>query len=157
MNTSPIRDDMGAAHPPGVGLLRQLVRRSIDLRQLYRHAAKACEPGLRLVLGENVQTLALVIGDLQTCLRDMGAKPPLQGSLRGSTHRHLAGWLMQATPRSELAWLRLLAHHETTLLQGFERTLAQAPSISVPMLRRQLLRLRAIELDMHTLAGPAGY
>ena len=34
-----------------------LIRRSIDLRRLYRHAAAACEPGLRVVLNENVQSL----------------------------------------------------------------------------------------------------
>jgi uncharacterized protein (TIGR02284 family) len=157
VNTSLTKEDAGTPLRPAAATLKQLVRRSVDLRQLYGHAARACEPGMRLVLNENVQTLALLISDLQARLREMGVKPPLQGSLRGTTHRHLAGWLMHASPRSELAWLRLLAHHETALLLGFEQAITDTTAATAQVLRQQLPRLRGIQLDMHTLAGPAGY
>ena len=41
-----------------------LLRQAIDLRRLYRHAARQCEPGLRVVLNENAHTLDL---RLPTC------------------------------------------------------------------------------------------
>jgi hypothetical protein len=43
-----------------VSTCNALIRRSIDLRRLYRHAATACEPGLRMVLNDNVHTLDLL-------------------------------------------------------------------------------------------------
>lgn len=134
-----------------------LIRRSLDLRQLYRHAAMACEPGLRMVLNDNVRTLDLLIADLQAQLRARGGKPCGHGSWRGTVHRHLAGWLMRTAARRDHAWIRVLAHDESALLHRFEQAIATAPAESALVLRRQLPRLRGIHLDMHSLAGTARY
>ncbi len=132
-----------------------LLRRSIDLRRLYRHAAAACEPGLRVVLNENVQALDLLIADLQAQGRAGGGTPSRHGSWRGTARRHLAGWLAQAGTRRERVWIRALAHHESALLQAFEQAIASEPPASVQTLQRQLPRLRGIHLDMHSLTGAA--
>jgi hypothetical protein len=132
-----------------------LLRHSIDLRRLYRHAAAACEPGLRVVLNENVQTLDLLISDLQAQGRAGGGSPSRHGSWRGTARRHLAGWLALALTRRDLFWIHALAHHESALLQDFEQAIAVAPPASAQALQRQLPRLRGIQLDMHSLAGTA--
>ena len=132
-----------------------LIRRSIDLRRLYRHAAAACEPGLRVVLNENAQTLDLLIADLQAQGRAGGGSPSRHGSWRGTARRHLAGWLAHAGTRSDRAWIRALAHHESALLQAFEQAIATAPPASAQTLQQQLPRLRGIHLDMHSLTGAA--
>jgi uncharacterized protein (TIGR02284 family) len=132
-----------------------LLRRSIDLRRLYRHAAAACEPGLRVVLNENAQTLDLLIADLQTQGRAGGGAPSCRGSWRGTARRHLAGWLAHALTRRDQFWILALAHHESVLLQAFEQAIAAAPPAAAQTLQRQLPRLRGIQLDMHSLAGTA--
>ena len=132
-----------------------LIRRSIDLRRLYRHAAAACEPGLRVVLSENAQTLDLLIADLQAQWRAGGGTPSKHGSLRGAARRHLAGWLAHAGARRDSVWIRALAHHESALLHAFEQAIAAAPPASALSLQRQLPRLRGIHLDMHSLTGIA--
>lgn len=134
-----------------------LIRRSIDLQRLYRHAAASCEPGLRMVLGENVQTLHLLIADLQAQLRASGGKPREHGSWRGVVHRHVAGKLVHTLARRDSAWIGVLAHHESALLHAFEQAIAAVPAESALILRRQLPRLRSIHLDMHNLAGSARY
>lgn len=138
-----------------VSTCHALIRSSIDLRQLYRHAATACEPGLRMVLNDNAHTLDLLVADLQAPLAECGARPCRRGSWRGVVHRHLAGWLMRIAARRDHAWIHLLAHHEGMLLRRFEQAIAAAPAESV--LRRQLPRLRGIHLDMHSLGGTARY
>lgn len=140
-----------------VATCNALIRRSIDLRQLYRHAAAACEPGLRMVLNDNVQTLDLLIADLQAQLRARDASPCEHGSWRGVVHRHLAGWLMRTAAHRDHAWIRALAHRESALLQRFEQAIAAAPAESALVLHRQLPRLRGIHLDMHSLCGTARY
>jgi uncharacterized protein (TIGR02284 family) len=134
-----------------------LIRRSIDLRRLYRHAAASCEPGLRMVLGENAQTLDLLIADLQAQLRACGGKPYEHGSWRGAARRYAAGWLVHTAARRDSAWIRALGHHESALLQAFEQAIAALPAESALVLRRQLPRLRGIHLDMGSLAGSARY
>ena len=145
--------------PPQVSasICNALIRRSIDLRQLYCHAAAACEPGQRVVLGENAQTLSLLIADLQAQQRAAERQPRLRGSWRGVLWRYITGWLVRATPRPESAWIRALVHHETALLRAFEQAIAAAPANSALALRRQLPRLRGIHLDMHSLAGSTRY
>ena len=134
---------------------KALILRSIDLRQWYRHAAAVCEPGLRMVLNDNAQTLDLLIGDLQAqCGADTG-KPGNHGSWRGAARRQLASWLVRAAPRRDVAWLRALAHHESALLCAFERAIARLPADSARALCRQLPRLQGIHQDMHSLVGNA--
>jgi uncharacterized protein (TIGR02284 family) len=134
-----------------------LIRRSIDLRRLYRRAATSSEPGLRLVLGENVQTLDLLIADLQAQLRSSGAGPCASGSWRGAARRRATGWLVRLAARRDSVWIRALAHHESALLHAFEQAIAEAPAQSALVLRRQLPRLHGIHLDMHSLSGTAHY
>jgi len=140
-----------------VSACNALIRRSIDLRRLYRHAATACEPGLRMVLNDNVHTLDLLIADLQAQLRARGGRPCGHGSWHGAIHRHLAGWLTCTAARRDSAWIRVLAHGESALLRRFEQAVVAAPAESALVLRRQLPRLRGIHLDMHSLAGTARY
>jgi hypothetical protein len=134
-----------------------LIRRSIDLRRLYRCAAAGAEPGLRLVLGENVQTLELVIADLQAQLRASQGKACVHGSWRGAARRRATSWLVRVAARRDSAWLRVLAHHERALLHAFEQAIARAPATSTLVLRRQLPRLRGIHSDMDSLSGIARY
>lgn len=132
-----------------------LIRRSIDLRRLYRRAAAACEPGLRVVLNENAQTLDLLIADLQAQRRAGNGAPGRRGSWRGAARRHLTGWLAHAGAPRGNAWIHVLAHDESALLHAFEQAIAAAPAESAPALRQQLPRLRGIHLDMHSLTGAA--
>lgn len=134
-----------------------LIRRSIDLRRLYRCAASSCEPGLRLVLGENAQTLELVIADLQAQLRVCNGKTCVHGSWRGAARRHATGWLVRVTSHRDNVWLRALGHHESELLHAFERAITHAPAESALVFRRQLPRLRGIHSDMDSLSGIARY
>lgn len=138
-------------------MFNALIRRSIDLRRLYRCAAMACEPGLRMVLNENAQTLDLLIADLQAQLRGTGGRACQHGSWRAVAYRHLLGWLLHAAERRDSAWIRALAHRESALLQAFEQAIAAAPAESGLSLSRQLPRLRNIHLDMHSLAGTVRY
>jgi hypothetical protein len=135
--------------------VKLLIRRSIDLRRLYNHAACVSEPGLRLVLSDNAKTLDLLIRDLQAQLGDSGLKSPMAAGWRGTARRRLASWLMHATPRSGNGWIRLLGFRELALLQAFERAIAEAALPAALTLRRQLPRLHSIHLDMDILAGTA--
>ena len=132
-----------------------LIRRSIDLGQLYRAAAAASEPGMRMVLNDNAHTLDLLIADLQAQVHAAGVKPRAHGSWRGAARRKLGACMVRLAARRDGAWLRLLAHHESELLHGFEHTIATLPTDTSRALVRQLPRLRGIHMDMHSLAGSA--
>ncbi|KRF01917.1 hypothetical protein ASG87_10450 [Frateuria sp. Soil773] len=134
-------------------LYNALIRRSIDMRALYRDAAtQAQEPGLRAVLGENAAALGQLIGELQAQIRGSGAEPASHGRFAGQAQRHLAAWLLPSAPYRDQAWIRRLARSEAALLQAFERGIEQAPADAALVLRRQLPRLQGIHLDMHSLA-----
>lgn len=132
-----------------------LIQRSIDLLQMYRIAAASCEPGLKVVLDENAQTLDAMIVDLQTQLRAGGGKPRRAGTLRGAMRRHIAGSLTRIASHRDVAWIRELSDSESSLLRAFERVVAELPPESALALRRQLPRLNSIHLDMGNLAGTA--
>lgn len=134
-----------------------LIRRSIDLRQLYGQAAAACEPGLRVVLSENAHTLEMMIADLQAQLSARGSTPCTHGSSSALLRRRLTGCLIRTVARPDNAWIRALMHHESALLRAFERAIEGTSVEAAPALRRQLPRLRGIHLDMHHLAGSARY
>jgi uncharacterized protein (TIGR02284 family) len=138
-------------------IYNDLIRRSIDLRRLYRHAASICEPGLRMVLGENAQTLDLLIADMQEPLLADGGSLRKRGSWLGTLRRRTTGLLLRAAPHRDHAWIHALAHQESALLRAFEQAIAVVPAESKPDLRRQLPRLRNIHLDMHNLGGTARY
>ncbi|MDQ6646513.1 MAG: hypothetical protein M3Y93_04660 [Pseudomonadota bacterium] len=135
--------------------IRSLVRRAVKLRGLYLHAADVSEPGLRVILRENAGTLALLVVDLQAQLHSIGIKISAQGRWRGSTRRQLSTWLLHAMPKNGIAWIRLLAHHESALLQAFEQAIVDASPELALALRRQLPRLHGIHLDMDCLTGTA--
>lgn len=157
MNTIPTQRDAAAPHRPMQASVKALVRRSVDLRRLYVRAAAVSEPGLRVVLSDHARTLDLLVGDLQAQLRSVGLKPSTHGSWRGGTHRQLAAWLMHATSRNGVAWIRLLGHQESALLHAFEQAIVNAPPELALTLRRQLSRLQGIHLDMDSLAGTTRY
>ena len=135
-------------------LCNGLIRRSIELRALYRHAAaRVNEPGLRTVLDEEAQSLSLVIDELQAHMRSQESEPATRRGVV-SAMRHQFDALM---PHSDDAWIRLLARHERHLLHAFERVLARMePSDMTTALHRQLPRLHSIDLDMHSLAKAVG-
>jgi len=132
-----------------------LIQRSIDLLALYQQAASTCEPGLRVILDENAQTLDAMICDLQTQLRDSGGTPRRNGTLRGAARRYVTGSLVRASTDRSVAWIRELADNESGLLQAFEKVVAALPAESALALRRQIPRLTSIHLDMDNLAGTA--
>jgi uncharacterized protein (TIGR02284 family) len=135
-------------------LCNGLIRRSIELRALYRHAAtQVSEPGLRTVLDEEAQSLTLVIAELQAQIRSHEGTP--------ATRRRMLGVVRYGfdtlVPHSDDAWIRLLARHEQNLLRSFERVIARVGSGDMSAeLHRQLPRLHSIDLDMHSLAKAVG-
>lgn len=140
-------------------LCNALIRRSIELRALYRHAGtQVNEPGLRTVLDEEAQSLSEVINALQTQLRNHAITPATRGRIIGSARRRLDSLLVRAMPRTDDAWIRLLARSEENLLRAFERVLTRlAPGDMTLTLHRQLPRLQSIHLDMHSLAKAIGH
>ena len=146
--------------PPSI--YEPLIRHSVDLCRLYRRAATAArEPGLRIVLNENAQTLMLVVADLQAQQHGAGARDPAarqRGTWRGTLRAQWAARLPHSASRTDNDWIRTLARHEVRLLHLFERaTIATAPADVALVLRRQLPRLHGIHLDMHGLGGAARY
>lgn len=140
-------------------LCNGLIRRSIELRALYRHAAaQVSEPGLRTVLHEEAQSLAQVIDALQTQLRNHAITPATRSRLIERARQRLDALLSRGMPRSDDAWIRLLARHEESLLFAFERALNRiAPDEMTTTLHRQFARLQSIHLDMHSLAKAVGH
>ena len=132
-----------------------LIQHSIDLLQLYRHAASSCEPGLKMVLDENAQTLETMIADLQAQLRAGGGKASNSGTMRGALRRRMAGSLARVSSHRDVAWIRELSNGESSLLHAFESVVAKLPPESALALRRQLPRLNSIHMDMDHLAGTA--
>jgi uncharacterized protein (TIGR02284 family) len=135
-------------------LCNGLIRRSIELRALYRHAAmRVGEPGLRTVLDEEAQSLGLVIAELQAQIRSHAGAPATRRRMFAGV-RYRFNALM---PRNDDAWIRLLARHEQSLLRQFERVIARLePGDLTAELHRQLPRLHSIDLDMHSLAKAVG-
>ena len=132
-----------------------LIQRSIDLLQLYRQAASSCEPGLKVVLDENAQTLDAMISDLQAQLCASGGTPRCRGTRRGALRRWVASSLTRVASHRDVAWIRELSDGESSLLRAFEKVVAELPPESALALRRQLPRLNNIHLDMDNLAGTA--
>ncbi|WP_414649799.1 hypothetical protein [Dyella sp.] len=140
-----------------VALYNALIRRGIDDRALYRRALiQVREPGLRVLLEENAQTLDALIADLQQQVLDQGARAADHGTMMGAAR----GWFLDVTvsragdAHRDTAWVRCLARCECALLDCFERHAgAAANDDSARVLRRQLCRLHRIHLDMHCLAG----
>lgn len=137
-------------------LCNGLIRRSIELRALYCHAAaQVTEPGLRTVLNEEAQSLNLVVTELQEQVRRHEGIPATRRRMLGAVrHRFDA-----SVPRSDDAWIRLLARHEQNLLRSFERVIDRVGASDLEMqaeLHRQLPRLHSIDLDMHSMAKAIG-
>lgn len=139
-------------------LYNRLIRRSIELRALYCHAAtQVNEPGLRTVLGEEAQSLDQVVAELQAQLRKHDVTAATRSRVVSAARQRLDAWLLRGIPRSDDAWIRLLSRHEQRLLKAFERTLRQiAVGDMNSALHRQLPRLQSIDLDMHSLAKAVG-
>lgn len=133
-----------------------LIRRAIDLGRLYRHAARAAgEPGLRAVLDEDAQSLAVLVAELQHEVELAGGKPCTHGSWRAALRCRMVDGMARAATRRDHTWIHALAQDEAALLHAFEHAIARLPAESVRSLRGQLPRLRGIHLDMHDLGGAA--
>lgn len=140
-------------------LCNALIRRSIELRALYCHAAaQVGEPGLRTVLNEEAQSLAEVIAELQAQLRQHDGTPATRSRMIGAARQRFDALLVRSMPRSDDAWIRLLARREQHLLRAFERALSRVATGDVTAaLHRQLPRLQSIDLDMLSLAKAVGH
>ncbi|RUL76876.1 DUF2383 domain-containing protein [Dyella choica] len=123
---------------------------------MYRRAStQVGEPGLRTVLDEEAQSLSLVIAALQDQIRSHEGTPATRRRVLGAVRYRFDAML----PRSDDAWIRLLARHEQSLLRSFERVITRVGAGDVEMkaeLHRQLPRLHSIDLDMHSLAKAIG-
>jgi hypothetical protein len=136
---------------------RPLLRRSVELLWLYRRAAATCEPGLRLVLEENAQTLAALIADLRASPLASGPRwKQLPAICGGALRRHAMVGLMHAAGDRDGAWIALVARREAVLLHAFEHAAQGAPAATAHLLGRQLRRLRALYRDMHCLTATTG-
>jgi uncharacterized protein (TIGR02284 family) len=140
-------------------LCNGLIRRSIELRALYRHAAmQVSEPGLRTVLDEEAQSLDQVIAELQAHMRKHAVEPATRSRVIGLATQRFDALLVRGIPRGDDAWIRLLARKEQHLLKAFERALGRvAMGETNATLHRQLPRLQSIDLDMHSLAKAVGH
>ena len=133
-----------------------LAARSEQLLALYLRAAATSEPGLRLVLEENAQTLAALVADLgatvpatTTWQREFAlCARALQGRAVMAS-MHMAG-------NREALWIALLARREAGLLRAFERAANAAPTATAHLLGRQLLHLHALQHDMRCLTAATG-
>lgn len=136
-----------------------LIRRSIELRALYRHAAAHVnEPGLRTVLDEEAQSLTEVIAELQAQMRKHANAPATRSRVIGAARQRFDALLVRGMPRTDDAWIRLLARREQVVLRAFERALNRvALGDMTAVLHRQLPRLQSIDLDMHSLAKAVGH
>jgi uncharacterized protein (TIGR02284 family) len=131
-----------------------LIRRGIDDRDLYRRAlAQVREPGLQALLAENLQTLDLLIGDLQAQVHAGGRTPARHGTLSGAVRSALAEMTASLAANRDAAWVHSLARNECALLHSFEQQMAHASADSARVLSVQLSRLHGIHRDMHCLAG----
>jgi hypothetical protein len=134
-----------------------LLRRSVGLLWLYRRAAANCEPGLRLVLEENAQTLTALIADLRAALPASGSRwKQVPAILGGTVRRQAVIGLLHVSGDRDGAWLALLARREAALLRAFEHAAQGAPPAMAYLLGCQLQRLRALYRDMHCLTAPTG-
>jgi uncharacterized protein (TIGR02284 family) len=140
-------------------LCNGLIRRSIELRALYRHAsAQVSEPGLRTVLDEEAQSLDQVIAELQAHMRKHAVEPATRSRVIGLATQRFDALLVRGLPRGDDAWIRLLARKEQRLLKTFERALGRVAMGEMnATLHRQLPRLQSIDLDMHSLAKAVGH
>jgi uncharacterized protein (TIGR02284 family) len=140
-------------------LCNGLIRRSIELRALYRDAAsQVSEPGLRTVLHEEAQSLDQVIAELQAQMRKHAVEPATRSRMIGLAQQRLDALLVRGMPRADDAWIRLLARKEQRLLKNFERALGKMAAGEMnTTLHRQLPRLQSIDLDMHSLAKAVGH
>jgi uncharacterized protein (TIGR02284 family) len=151
-----IRSGRSLAMNPTRSTCNQLIRRGIDLCRLYRRAALAVnEPGLRVVLDEDAQTLASVVAELQHAVAVAGGEPRTHGSWRAALRCRLVESMARAGARRDNTWIHALTQDESALLRAFERAITDLPEESAKGLRLQLPRLRGIHLDMHNLAGAA--
>jgi uncharacterized protein (TIGR02284 family) len=140
-------------------LCNGLIRRSIELRALYRRAAvQVSEPGLRTVLDEEAQSLDQVIAELQAQMRHHALEPATRSRLTGLARQRFDALLARSLHRGDDAWIRLLARKEHRLLKAFERALNRVVMGDMKAtLHRQLPRLQSIDLDMHSLAKAVGH
>lgn len=134
-----------------------LLRCSVELLWLYRRAAAKCEPGLRLVLEENAQTLAALIADLRAAWPASGSCwKQVPAILGGIVRRQAIIGLLHVSGDRDGAWLALLARREAALLRAFEHAAQTAPPATAYLLGCQLQRLRALYRDMHCLTTTTG-
>jgi uncharacterized protein (TIGR02284 family) len=140
-------------------LCNGLIRRSIELRALYRLAAtQVSEPGLRTVLDEEALSLDQVIAELQAQMRKHAITPATRSRMIGTARQRFDALLVRSIPRGDHAWIRRLAREEQRLLKAFERALSRvALGEMSATLHRQLPRLQSIDLDMHSLAKAVGH
>jgi len=130
------------------------IRRGIDDRDLYRRALEqVSEPGLQVLLAENLQTLDTLIADLQAQVRAAGGSPARHGTLAGAVRSALTDMINGMASNWDAAWVHSLARNECAFLHRFEQQMAQASDESARVLRVQLSRLHGIHKDMHCLAG----
>jgi len=136
-------------------LASKLIRRSIELRSMYGLAASQVgEPGLRTVLQENAVTLDQVVSELlaqhQASTHSGKHSPPVSVS-----HSFAQWWATHAAHHGDNAWIRQLARREAAFLVAFEQAIVACDGELELVLRRQMPRLRGIDLDMHSLAKAA--
>ncbi len=130
--------------------------RTEALLWLYRRAAAVCEPGLRLILEENAQTLAGVIADLRAASLAIAKWKQKSLSCSGAVGAHVLVGLLRVAGNREPLWVAFLARREAALLHAFEHGAKAAPPVTARLLERQLRHLRALQRDMHCLLSATG-
>jgi uncharacterized protein (TIGR02284 family) len=137
---------------PIIRSLTQLLRRASDDRELYlKAAAVVSEPGLRAVFSEMAAALAATVNELRREIEARGGTAAPHVSLAGRQRARLAAWRMRLAGDSDNAGIALLERAENRLLRSFEAAADNDPALAT-LACRLLPRLRAVHLDMATLA-----
>lgn len=139
-------------------LASKLIRRSIELRSMYRLAASQVgEPGLRTILQENAIALDQVVTELLAQHRASTQAGKDHSPPVSVAHSFAHWWATYAAHHGDGAWIRQLARREAAFLAAFEQAIVACDGELELVLRRQMPRLRGIDLDMHSLTKSARY
>jgi uncharacterized protein (TIGR02284 family) len=110
------------------------------------------EPGLRTILEENAHSLSQLIDEMQAQMRLAKGEPATAEHSLDAARRSLSLSITRAITHGDDAWIRRLSRYEARMCRCFDRALESAPAEMIAVLHRQVPRLRAIHLDMHSLA-----
>ena len=135
-------------------LLNDLLEVARDGERFYRDAAlRARAQVVRGTFRQMAELRQRLMNDLADHVAARGARPSSERTLRGASRQAYARLRARVARHDDAAWLAQAAAIEDRLLSSYERALARVPigDAARPILRRQLLRVRAAHDRMRLL------